>query len=161
MSLTEPEIMSRMRSALVDAIEASKRLAIRSRLGQPYEMLRSNLLIIEGCCRQMAAFRGDYRWLPIGIAMAECHARAGGWLRGYTKNGIHIVLTAGHTNEAFVKLAAVLTTTLTGIDRLESQKTGALGPILPETPPEERREGRPALTRKSSLLLPAKYATAH
>lgn len=160
MSLTESEVIDRMKTSLGEAIQASSDLAVRSEGGRPYARLRDNLALIEGCCRQMAMFRGDGSWLPFGVYMAECHKRAGGWLRGYTKNGMHIVYAPGHLNEAFVSLAAQLTAIRQAVDVKQTAKTGTLGPVLPATPSEERRVGRPAFSNKakrSALILPRRY----
>lgn len=154
--LTEPEVLDRLKTAIGEAIQASKDLSIRSRYGLPYQRLRDNLVLIEGCCRQMGAFRGDASWLPFGVYMGECHKRAGGWLRGYHHNGIHIVYTPGVINQVFVKLAQQLTAILEVVEMKSTAATGQLGPVLPETPSEERRMGRPAFKPKSSLILPAR-----
>jgi hypothetical protein len=159
MSLTEPEVLDRLRTSLAEAIQASKDLAVRSRYGLPYQRLRDHLALIEGCCRQMAAFRGDGTWLPFGIYMAECHKRAGGWLRGYTSAGIHITYTPGQINQVFVTLAAQLTAIKDAVETKSDAKTGQLGPVLPATPTEERRVGRPAFgtAPKSKLILPRRF----
>lgn len=161
MSLKEPEIIDRLKVAMAEAIQASQDLAVRSRHGYPYQRLRDNLAVIEGCCRQMAAFRGDATWLPFGLYMAECHKRAGGWLRGYTKNGVHIIYAPGQMNEAFVGLAGALTAIRQALDVKFSAKTNQVGPVLPKPPAEERRLGRPAFSQpKSTLIVPPRYRRA-
>jgi len=161
MSLHESDIMDRLRSSTREAIQACRELSVQSRRGSPYETLRDNLVLIEGCCRQMAIYRDDGRWLPFGVFAANIHQRAGDWLRGYVKNGVHIIWTPGHINEAFVKLAGELAVVLEGLENLAVMKTGRRGPILPATPAEERRMGRPAFDNRpkkaQTLLLPPKY----
>lgn len=159
--LTENEVLDRMRTSLGEAIQASRDLAIRSRYGAPYQRLRDHLSLIEGCCRQMAAFRGDATWLPLGIMMAECHKRAGGWIRGYSHQGVHIVMAPGQTNEVFLSLASKLSLMLGVVNAHAAAKTGTLGPVLPAKPLEERRVGRPAFSppaRKPALILPGRLA---
>lgn len=151
--LTEGEVLDKLQDSLGEAIQASKELAVRSRLGRPYERLGNALVAVEGCCRQLAAFRGDGRWLPFGIYMAECHKRAGGWIRGYRENGVHIFHTNGHINKVFVELANQLSHIQDAVMVIANAKTGTTGPILPATPPAERRIGAPVST--SGLILPA------
>jgi hypothetical protein len=161
--LTESEVLDRMKTSLREAIQACQDLAVKSVKGRPYEVLRENLLLIEGCCRQLAAFRGDTRWLPIGKLMAECHQKAGGWLRGYKDptSGIRIMTAGGERNKLFLMLAVNLADIHDSASTLYTAKTGTSGAILPATPTETRREGRPAFTqpkRKSTLILPTRLA---
>ena len=165
--LTENEVADRMRSSLKEAIQACKDLAVKSRAGAPYDRLRDNLALIEGSCRQMAAFRGDATWLPFGMYMAECHKRAGGWLRGYVDNGIHVTWSPGHINKVFVTLAAQLVAVLDALDVKVDAKTGVNGPVLPERPAAERRVGAPVSMSgiiqpapKPALIIPANYRRA-
>lgn len=161
--LTEVEILSRLRASLGEAIQASKDLAIKSRVGSPYSRLRDHLALIEGCCRQMAMWRGDYRWLPFGVAMANCHKRSGDMLRGHLEDGVFIPWSTGVINQNFVKLGAELGVVLEYLNTMATAKTGTLGPILPATPAEERRVGRPAFQnmakRTPKLILPPRYRT--
>lgn len=152
MSLSEHEIADRMRTALGDAIQASKDLAVKSRIGQPYSRLRDNLALIEGCCRQMSMFRGDARWLPFGVAMATCHQKSGAMLRGHVRHGVFIPWADGVINENFLKLAAELTVIKDFLDQMVTAKTGTTGPILPPMPAAERRVGAPV--SNSGLILP-------
>lgn len=164
--LTEAEIFDRLCSAIREAIEASNILATASRRGPPYERLRSSLALAEGACRQMAMWRLDSRWLTVGAVMHEVHSRAGGFLRGFTRDGVFIRWAPGHINEAFIKLSAQLAFSLETIERFASTRTGVIGPVLHhEAPPEERRFGRPALERRNvrrpgALILPPRYTKA-
>src|SRR5262249_4810518 len=108
MTLHEPDILDRLRSALRDAIDDCKQLSVASYRGQHYDRLRNNLALIEGCCRQMAVYRDDTRWLPFGVMCANIHQRAGDWLRGYVENGVIVIWSPGHINRAFIKIAAEL-----------------------------------------------------
>ena len=106
-----------------------------------------------------AGFRSLIRGLALPVL-------AGGWLRGYTKNGVHITWTVGHKNEMFIRLAAELTVVLGVLDKLLDQRTDTTQPILPKPVDEGRRLGRPAYEvrpkskRIGGLLLPPKYRTA-
>lgn len=164
MSLTEREVVDRIRTSLRESIDACKDLAVASWRGIPYDRLRTHLILVEGACRQLFVFREDARWLVFGLKMHEVHMLAGNWLRGYSKNGIHHTWTIGQTNEMFVKLAAELIIVLGVLDRLLEQRTGTAGPILPQ-PVDERRLGRPAYenrakSKRGKLLVPPKYRTA-
>lgn len=161
--LTESEVIDRMKQSLAEAIDACKELAVRKlRQQTPYDRLREHLKLIEGCCRQLAAFRGDGRWLPVGIMMEQCHQRAGGWLRGYKENGQHVVIAFGEINKMFTMLGGNLMAIQYAANNLVTAKTGTVGPILPKAPDEGRRMGRPALatSRKTNLILPARM-TSH
>lgn len=150
--LSEGEILDMLKTSLGEAIQASKDLAVKSRIGQPYSRLRDNLAYIEGCCRQMAAFRGDARWLPFGIAMATCHQKSGAMLRGHLEGGIFIPWSPGVINKNFLKLAAELQVIADFLKDFYMAKTGTSGPILPATPAAERRVGAPV--SNSGLILP-------
>ena len=161
MSLQETEVIDRMKTSIKEAIQASKDLSVRSRLGGPYDRLRDNLVRIEGCCRQMALlYRDDATWLPFGMYMAECHKHAGGWLRGYFRHGVHVRLADGQINEMFLTLAMQLEAILKAVDIKTTARTGIIGSILPARPAEERRLGRPAFAQKPKkpvLIIPARY----
>lgn len=157
----EHEEVDRIKTYTREAIEACKELAVRSR-GNPYKRLIDALHNIEGSCRVLGTQRGDYSWLPIGLKVAECHKRAGGWLRGRVIQGIYLVQSPTELNQNFVMLGAVLQVLLDGIDKKYTAKTGKVGAVLPKPPTEERRMGRPGLTqpKRRSLIVPAKYRTA-
>lgn len=157
MSLSEHEIADRMRNSLRECIDASSKLAVLSIRGKQYERLRTHLHLVEGCCRQMAAYRDDARWLPFGMFMSNCHKLAGDWLRGHVKNGVLVVWSPGHMNQMFVQLATELTVVFEHLDKLVTAATGTTGPILPAPPAEERRVGRPGFLRRSKLIVPASY----
>lgn len=168
--LTEREVLDRLETAIGDAVDACKSLAVHSVAGSPYDKLRENLALIEGCCRQLAAFRLDTRWLPYGRMAADCHARAGGWLRGFKhpETGARIATAAGQKNRLFLMLGMNLLDMRVAAIKLFNDRTG-MGdkPILPGhmTPiAETRREGRPAFTvptKKPALILPPRLRTAN
>ena len=107
-----------------------------------YDALRRDLHTIEGCCRQTSAWRGDTRWLRIGIMMGELHKKAGEWLRGYPIPG-----TFGRyypSRRLFETLSANLTAIKREADNLRTKATGRVGLILPDVLPAPlRTEGRP------------------
>lgn len=158
--LTEIEVIDRMKTSLREAVQSCKELSIRSRTGPHYSNLRENLGLIEGALRQLAAFRGDTRWLPIALQIEQCHKSAGGWLRGYWDHGVKIVLAPGQNNKMFMLLGNNLIAIYDAVDKLSTAKTGIAGPILPAVMAETRRLGRPSLSPKSRLIVPPKYAKA-
>ena len=101
--------------------------------------MRKELKLIEGACRQIAFWREDSRWLPIGLLMEECHKRSGNWLRAFAPRDL------------FLKLAENLCSLYVACHNLETQATGKSGAILPED------NTLPTQFRKSSggLILPS------
>ena len=141
--LSETEILDCMRTNLRRAAENAEALALQPKQGPTFECLRTELALVEGCCRQMAAWREDSRWLPIAPMMEEAHQRARVWIVKH------------YARSAFLKLAANLRALAATCDKLETAKTGRIGMILPETP-KLFRENRPvAVRRPSGLIVPA------
>lgn len=130
-TLTEVEIFARMRESLALAAEHCDHLAVESLRGPIYEKLRDELALIEGCCQQASAHREDTRWLPISLLMAECHKKAGGWLRGYKIDGETVKLAMGELNLHFVELAKHLRSLLKVVEQYQTQRTGRVGMIVP------------------------------
>lgn len=128
--LTEAEILDRLRSTLRQAIEHCEMLANLPARGPTYNAFRHELLDIEGCCRQMCYWRGDTRWLPIGLMMEEAHKRAGHWLRKHFPRPL------------FLKLAENLKALLIQCENTATKATGVIGPILPEVQPAPLKQGR-------------------
>lgn len=166
-TLTEAEIYDRLKTSIAEARDACKNLAVRSKEGRDYSALRDSLKLIEGCCTQMAVHRADYRWLPVGIKIAECHKRAGDWLRGFTVNGTRVAWAKGVQNEAFIKLDQVLEQLGVMADKIRDEKTGIKGPILPASmlATAPRKEGRlamfnPSGKKPNGLILPGKLQKA-
>lgn len=139
--LTEAEVIDRLKSSLRECMDASKALATDSRRGKHYSALREHLKLVEGCCRQLGAFREDSRYFKLGLQMEECHKAAGGWLRGYRVNGIKIMVAPGQLNEMFVRLYINIEAILHGVEMMVVAKTGQRGPIVPEIT-QHRRIGR-------------------
>ena len=141
-ALTEVEIFSAMSDSLSSAIQRCRDLCSNNAHGPSYDALRRDLHTIEGCCRQASAWRGDTRWLRIGIMMGELHKKAGEWLRGYPIPG-----TFGRyypSRRLFETLSANLTAIKREADNLRTKATGRVGLILPDVLPAPlRTEGRP------------------
>lgn len=130
--LTEAEIFDRMSESLRLAAEHCDNLAVDSVKGPIYENLRDELELIEGCCKQASQWREDMRWWPIGAQMAECHKRAGDWLRGYKIYGVRVAVAEKEKNLNFVVLAGLLRQVLKMVENLRTTKAPKLGMILPE-----------------------------
>jgi hypothetical protein len=121
-NLTEIEIFDRLMTSLGDAADHCKALALQENRikGQRYIKLRENLMLVEGCCRQAAAWRGDTRWLPVGRFAAETHKKCGDWLRFRTRG------------KMFLHCAEVLLLARQAAEQLRDRATGKIGLILPE-----------------------------
>lgn len=135
--LTEREILGRLKESFKLASEDADRLAAGER-GPVYRRFREHLKLVEGCCRQMSAWRGDTRWLQVGLKVAEAQQKCGKWLR---------------TKELpwrFAGLAQILRNGWLRAHELETKKTGRPGLILPKPlPAETRTQGRSV-----SVILP-------
>lgn len=145
--LSEYEVLDRMKTSLREAGAAALSLSLSAMNGPTYGTLRTHLLLVEGCCRQIAAMREDSRWLTIGSEMAEAHRRSGKWLRGFKVNGISIKLSASTKHPLFEKLAVNLAFLLAGVENMATARTGTSKPILPETPRAHRRPGAPVAVK--------------
>lgn len=156
--LTEAEIFDCIATNAKLAAEHCDQLAVdpAPRRGDIYHLLRTELKLIEGACRQASAWRQDTRWLPIGLMMEEAHQRAGDWLRGAKQDGITVKLADRHHFQCFTKLAENLRGLQVRMDGLRTRATGRIGMILPEMRPGPHRDTVPVGFRKSSggLLLP-------
>lgn len=165
-TLSESEVFDRLFSAIGEARDACKNLAVRSTEGRDYSSLRDSLMLIEGCCRQMGVFREDTRWLLPGMMVAECHKMAGGWLRGYYDHGVQVKWAPGMMNKMFVGLELALANLAIMAARIRTERTGKKGPILPDsmlaTP--ERKQGRISMFnptgKRATLILPGKLRKA-
>lgn len=152
-ALTEQEIFDCMVDNFRVAAQCCDDLAASPVTGPPYNRLRQALGLIEGACRQAAAWRQDSRWYPLGLKMAEAHKRAGDWLRGARdkKTNMPIRLAPDHRRRCFTMLAANLRAGEKMARDLKTRATGTIGPILPEP----YRIIRPMQKTKSGLILPA------
>lgn len=154
--LTEIEIFDCIRANAKLAAEHCDDLARQPREGETYDLLRTELKLIEGGCRQASAWRGDTRWLPIGLAMEEAHSRAGDWLRGVKVAGMRVRLAERHNFECFTALAKNLRGLAANMEKLQNAKTGRRGMILPEAQRAPHRDTVPVGFTKSmgGVLIP-------
>lgn len=156
--LTEPEIFDCMTSNLGSAIQACEDLARFPRKGMNYDKLRKCLRLIEGTCKQAAAWREDSRWLPLGMLMGQCHQKAGDWLRGIKMpDGSRIKIADGELHPAFVKLAENLRAMLKTAQNYRTKATGRVGMILPDVQRGPHRDTKPVgwSSTSSGLIIPA------
>lgn len=156
--LTEIEVIDRMRTSLREAIQAAGDLAVLPRKGPNYAKLREHLGLIEGSCRQLAVFRGDSRWYPIGQAVEKYHQMAMEWLSGIKDpmTGRRIFINEASKFKRFTVLKASLEAVDKFAESLRTEKTGKVGMILPNTPLAERRIGAPV--SMSGLILPTRLS---
>ena len=152
-ALHEQDIFECLAENFRIAAEKCEKLAWHPKRGYEYLAFRSAIRLIEGACRQAAAHREDWRWLPIGMAMGEIHKRCGGWMRSSaTKDARKAV------EPHFKKTAEILRALAVEAERVRTAATGRLGMILPEPLPGPHRDTRPVqVKRPSGLILPASY----
>lgn len=137
--LTETEIFDQMSESFRLAVEACERLAVIPKKGRTYKVLVEHLSLLEGCCRQVAYFRGgDTRWLFIAKKMSEFHKAAGDWLRGTPlldhygqKVGPSLATPKPQIKDLFFFLANYLRKGEQLAWACKDQRTGRIGPILP------------------------------
>ncbi|SDD94815.1 hypothetical protein SAMN05216337_1017126 [Bradyrhizobium brasilense] len=162
--LTEQEVFDCIGTNAKLAAEHCEALAREKRKGLNYDMLRKELKLIEGACRQAAYFRQDARWLPIGLMMEEAHNRAGEWLRGVrdpiTRNRKKI--PEGTLHPLFMKLAENLRALHRQMDELRTKATGRVGMILPKPLAAPHRDTVPVGYTKSmgGVLIPESIGAA-
>ena len=161
--LTEPEIFAQLVESLRIAAECADALAINDVKGRDYFVLRENLKLVEGCCVQAMYWREDTRWSQLGMMAAECHKRAGNWLRPQRIIGStsKTILAPKDRNEMFVKLALNLREFMKGVMSLKDTRTGRVGMILPIAQPIGRQIGAPVhitmperIRRQGGLVVP-------
>lgn len=164
--LTEAEIFDCLKSNLRQAAQCCDDLAVLPKTGPTYRRLRDHLKLIEGSCKQAAVWRQDARWFTVQHMFAEAHKDAGGWLRGVkVANGPALKLAPGDRHPRFVGLARKLRAAYEMLDRLQNQRTGKVGTILPKPLPGPHRDTRPVhvssdsyAVRKSGLIVPREVA---
>lgn len=162
--LTEQEIFDCIGTNAKLAAEHCELLAREKRKGTNYDLLRKELKLIEGACRQAAYFRQDARWLPIGLMMEEAHSRAGEWLRGVrdpiTRNRKKI--PEGTLHPLFMKLAENLRALHRQMEDLRTKATGRVGMILPKLQAAPHRDTVPVGYTKSmgGVLIPESVGAA-
>lgn len=149
--LTETEIFGCLTENFRLAAEAAEKLAVSPIKGPAYRQLIKSLGLVEGAARQAAHWRGDTRFLKIGMQAAHIHKRAGDWLRGVKVPGAPTVkIAAEHQHPLFRKLAEVMLAALAGAIRMQFAATQRLGPILPEMMPVATR----TQDRQMQVMLP-------
>ena len=153
--LTEQEIFTCLAENFRLAAEDCEKLARSARKGPTYHALRDRLEILEGACRQAGVWRDDARWFQIGLYMAECHKRAGEWLRGIkgAPGQPRIKVAPGHMHPLFMKLAEHLRALQAQSDDLRTKATGRVGTILPVAQRAPLRDTTPVGWRRPSGLI--------
>lgn len=147
MALTEQEILDQLKQSLGAAVSDLERLAQGER-GVVYRRCRENMKLIEGCCRQMAQWREDARWLPWAFKIEQAHQKCGEWLR---------VRSPGWR---FQGLAEILRGWAGTLHEIETKAIGKRGPILPAPLEAPHRDTRPVAVsnvikpKKSKLIIP-------
>lgn len=160
MNVTESEILSLLHQTFRIAAEHCDALAVLPARGPTYRALCRELQTAENCCRQVAYYRQDTRWLTFGMYMEGAHKRAGNWLRDRSMPRTH---NSNLAHPLFVKLAENLRYGLERVEELQNKKTGIVGMILPAVKPAPTRtSGRLIQVRRShgSLILPPGYEAA-
>lgn len=136
---TESEIKDCMRTNLRGVIDDCGLLAVLPMRGPTFERMRDRLQTIENCCKQMAAWRDDTRWLPIGMMMETCHQKSREWVAGIKAAGI---IVKGDP-KLFMMLQVNMKALLAMVDNLADNATGRVGMILPDPLPAPHRETKP------------------
>jgi len=153
-ALTEVEIFDQMNASFKQAIELADKLARLPLKGLNYHRLRTELRLIEGCCKQANCWREDTRWLVFIKLTSECHQRAGDWLRGIKMpDGHRVKINEGQLHPAFVMLAENLRGMHKAAEQIRTQRTNRVGMILPDMLPGPHRDTRP-VGYTSRLILP-------
>lgn len=129
-ALTEVEIFDRLHDSFGRAADCCERLAKLPAKGPTYVVLREQLKLLEGACRQAGFWRGDSRWFNIGRRMEEVHQKAGDFLRQH------------RPQICFLQLAQFLRQLAWITDKTRHAATGRRGDILP-TPKPVHRDTRP------------------
>lgn len=122
--LTEADILDRYEQSLGEADRACQQLgrnadpeylALRS---PDYLSLQDSLKLLEGCCRQMSAFRSDARWIKLGVM----YARAMRIVRS---------LFEKQKWQSFREIRPLFRNGLVIMEDLRDKRTGKAGPVLP------------------------------
>jgi hypothetical protein len=160
-ALTEPEIFDQMNTSFRLAIELSDKLAKLPLKGLNYDALRKQLRLIEGCCKQANCWREDTRWLAFMKITAECHQKAGDWLRGIKMpDGGRVKLSEGTLHPAFMMLADNLRAMHKAAEMIRTSRTNRLGMLLPMPMEGPHRDTRPVGFRapqvsRGGIILPS------
>ena len=156
-NVTEREILSLLKQTFRRAAEHCDNLAVLPARGPTYQKLRDDLATCENCCRQVAWYRQDTRWLHIGLLMEEAHKRSGNWLRTIPRTS-----TTNHAHPLFIRLAENMRAGIKKVEELETMATGRVGMILPEiTKGPIRTQDRPMQVKTpGGLILPPGFGVA-
>ena len=164
--LTEVDIFSCMVENLRSGISHCADLATQPRKGENYRALRAELKLIEGSCRQAAAFRDNSNWLDIGMKVEGCHRLAQKWLSG-VKNpvtGERRFFSEKYKFDAFTALGDQLKALHAKALDMKTRAHGTLGMITPEVREAPHRQTKDAyavklpdgmMQRNSGLIIPA------
>jgi len=163
-ALSETEIFDCLATNLRLAAEDAEALATATYRGEVYDRYRRELKLVEGACYQATHWREDARWLVLAKYTAECHERAGVWLRGWkTETGVRVKPNRGTAHPLFLRLAELLRDFQRKAERLKTMATYKCGMILPVVRPGPHRETTPVqvalprgmVERPSGLIVPA------
>ena len=130
-SLTEREVLDRHMQALGEAHRACQNLGRNADnqylapRGQDYGELKEALEHLEGSARQMSHFRSDARWIRLGILYAKV-------MRTAQASFVAATIDYRRWND-FNKLMPLFVNGKRQLQDLQ-QRTGVLGPILPQNP---------------------------
>lgn len=156
-ALTEIEIFDQLNTSFRLAIELCGDLARLPLKGPTYHCFRTQLRLIEGCCKQANTWREDTRWLIFIRLMGDTHQRAGDWLRGIKQeDGSRVKIAEGQLHPAFVMLADNLCGLHNLAEKIRTERTNRVGMILPPVMPTPPRDTRPAgwNSTPSGLVIP-------
>lgn len=164
---SDGEVFGFLADRFSKAASACDDLARNRRRGPTYNALRHDLEKIEDMCRIAHYMRQDARWLQVGLRMHAAHTCAGDWLRGVPRRPDEqgrpqppMAIPEGELHPLFVRLAEFLRDQAKEANRLRTEKTGRLSPILPRMlePPGVRQPTNYRLTplHKSSggIIIP-------
>jgi hypothetical protein len=140
----EQEIVSCLKENLKGAADDCDMLVRLPAQGPTFVRLRERLKTVENCCRQVAHWREDTRWLPVGIMMEMVHQKSREWIVGHMPRPL------------FRKLGENLRMLEKAAEGLETRATGRMGMILPDVQAAPMRaSGRPV-----QVLAPMERRTA-
>ena len=165
-ALTEVEIFDCLTSNLRRAADMAERLGREPKKGPNYLEFRAAVRLVESACKQVSVWRQDTRWLAVAFKMAECHKRAGDWLRGIKMpSGGRRLLRQGELHPVFMALAGALRAYAKDVDNLRNRKTGKSGMILPKPLEGPHRDTRPVHVSgvhftPSGLIIPSAAVAA-
>lgn len=149
--VTERETLVHLQDQIKLAVERCGNLGVMAARGPTYSLFRAEIKAIENCCRQVAYYREDARWLQIGLQMEHVHQVMGRWLRQHERR---VAL--------FNKLADNLRALAKTAHDLEVKATGRLGMILPVPQRVDRTEGRPVqVVTPGGIIIPDGVTVSH